>query len=58
LLLRLHVLLLLLLLLFLQPEGEGRYEWADGSSYEGGWKVRVVPAGHTRDWSAVEHAAD
>lgn len=28
------------LVLLLQPEGEGRYEWADGSSYEGGWKVR------------------
>ena len=22
------------------PEGEGRYTWADGSTYEGGWKVR------------------
>jgi hypothetical protein len=30
------------LLLCVQPEGEGRYEWADGSSYEGGWKVRSV----------------
>jgi hypothetical protein len=49
-LLLLHV-LLLPLLLFVQPEGEGRYEWADGSSYEGGWKVRpVLLAGHTRKW--------
>lgn len=22
-----------------QPEGEGKYEWSDGSCYEGGWKV-------------------
>lgn len=24
----------------LQPEGEGKYDWSDGSSYDGGWKVR------------------
>jgi hypothetical protein len=47
LLLLLHVLLPPPLVLLLQPEGEGRYEWADGSSYEGGWKVRpVLLAGH------------
>ena len=22
-----------------QPEGEGKYVWADQSTYEGGWKV-------------------
>ena len=25
--------------LVLQPEGEGKYVWADQSIYEGGWKV-------------------
>ena len=25
----------------LQPEGEGKYVWADQSTYEGGWKVAV-----------------
>lgn len=22
------------------PDGEGQYTWADGSTYEGGWKVQ------------------
>jgi hypothetical protein len=30
--------------LCLQPEGEGKYEWSDGSCYEGGWKVRAAAA--------------
>lgn len=34
-----------MLLLLLQPEGEGKYEWSDGSGYEGGWKVWAVAAG-------------
>jgi hypothetical protein len=26
-------------MLALQPEGEGRYTWADGSTYEGAWNA-------------------
>ena len=25
-----------------QPEGEGKYIWADDSTYEGGWKVTFL----------------
>lgn len=35
----------LLVLLHGQPEGEGKYEWSDGSCYEGGWKVGL--SGHS-----------
>jgi hypothetical protein len=28
-----------------QPEGDGKYEWSDGSGYEGGWKVCAAAAG-------------
>lgn len=24
------------------PDGEGTYQWADGSTYEGGWTARAL----------------
>jgi len=41
----------------LQPEGEGKYEWSDGSCYEGGWKVRVgmFPLPMHPAWLGISH---
>jgi len=38
------VLLLLYMPLLVQPEGQGKYEWMDGSSYDGGMEGNCCPA--------------
>ena len=46
-------LLSLVLCLLAQPDGRGRYEWADGSVYDGRWKVRSVKMARTKQCSHV-----
>lgn len=37
----------------MQPEGEGKYIWADESTYEGGWKVNFLVLLHNDTAAAL-----
>jgi len=39
----------------LQPDGEGRYQWADGAVYEGSWQVRGAQGSWLHLGCQVQH---